>query len=99
MPMDVHQWKCHHNHMSTLTDTIIGANARIRGAQLRNSLIGDHVIIEGLHGEDLWLQVVHPEDRPRGRRRHCRHQDAVLCGTGLRPLPARWRRRADVLRV
>jgi glucose-1-phosphate thymidylyltransferase len=36
---------------STLTDTIIGASARIRGAQLRNSLIGDHVIIEGLHGE------------------------------------------------
>jgi hypothetical protein len=36
---------------STLTDTIIGASARIKGAQLRNSLIGDHVIIEGLHGE------------------------------------------------
>ncbi len=36
---------------STLTDTIIGKNGRVKGATLSNSLIGDEVTIEGLKGE------------------------------------------------
>jgi glucose-1-phosphate thymidylyltransferase len=36
---------------STLTDTIVGKRAKLKGAQLRNSLLGDDVIVEGLKGE------------------------------------------------
>jgi glucose-1-phosphate thymidylyltransferase len=36
---------------STLTDTIVGSKGTIRHSQLRNSLIGDDVVIEGLKGE------------------------------------------------
>jgi glucose-1-phosphate thymidylyltransferase len=36
---------------STLTDTIIGSKCTIRRSTLRNSLIGDDVVIEGLKGE------------------------------------------------
>ena len=36
---------------STLTDTIVGSKCTIRRSTLRNSLIGDDVIIEGLKGE------------------------------------------------
>jgi glucose-1-phosphate thymidylyltransferase len=36
---------------STLTDTIVGSKGTIRHSQLRNSLIGDDVLIEGLRGE------------------------------------------------
>ena len=36
---------------STLTDTIVGSKGTIRHSQLRNSLIGDDVIIEGMRGE------------------------------------------------
>ncbi len=36
---------------STLTDTIVGSKCTIRRSTLRNSLIGDDVVIEGLKGE------------------------------------------------
>ena len=36
---------------STLTDTIIGKRAKVKKSTLRNSLVGDDVTIEGLHGE------------------------------------------------
>jgi glucose-1-phosphate thymidylyltransferase len=36
---------------STLTDTIVGSKGTIKHSQLRNSLIGDDVIIEGMRGE------------------------------------------------
>ena len=36
---------------STLTDTIVGSKCTIRQSQLRNSLIGDDVVIEALRGE------------------------------------------------
>ena len=36
---------------STLTDTIVGKRAKLKGAQLHNSLLGDDVIVEGLKGE------------------------------------------------
>ncbi|MFL5466823.1 MAG: sugar phosphate nucleotidyltransferase [Gemmatimonadaceae bacterium] len=36
---------------STLTDTIVGSKGTIRHSQLRNSLIGDDVVIEGMRGE------------------------------------------------
>ena len=36
---------------STLTDTIVGSKGTIKDSQLRNSLIGDDVVIEGLRGE------------------------------------------------
>ena len=41
----------------------------------------------------------HPEDRTSRRRRNRRHQDAGVCGTRLRIVPRRRRRRTDVLRV
>ena len=36
---------------STLRDTIVGAESRIRAAELRNSLVGDSVVLEGVKGE------------------------------------------------
>jgi glucose-1-phosphate thymidylyltransferase len=36
---------------STLTDTIVGSKGTIKHSQLRNSLIGDDVVIEGMRGE------------------------------------------------
>jgi glucose-1-phosphate thymidylyltransferase len=36
---------------STLTDTIVGKRAKLKGAKLRNSLLGDDVIVEGMQGE------------------------------------------------
>src|SRR3954464_1651263 len=36
---------------ATLTDTIIGKKANVKKSQLRNSLIGDDVTIEGINGE------------------------------------------------
>jgi glucose-1-phosphate thymidylyltransferase len=36
---------------STLTDTIVGSRAKLKGSQLRNSLLGDDVIVEGIKGE------------------------------------------------
>ena len=36
---------------STLSDTIIGRKARVKGSTLRHSLVGDDVTIEGLKGE------------------------------------------------
>ena len=36
---------------STLTDTIVGKRAKLKGAQLHNSLLGDDVVVEGLKGE------------------------------------------------
>jgi glucose-1-phosphate thymidylyltransferase len=36
---------------STLTDTIVGKRAKLKGAKLRNSLLGDDVVVEGMHGE------------------------------------------------
>jgi glucose-1-phosphate thymidylyltransferase len=36
---------------SELKDTLIGANTKIVGSTLQNSLIGDSVVIEGVHGE------------------------------------------------
>ena len=36
---------------STLTDTIVGSKGTIKHSQLRNSLIGDDVVIEGMKGE------------------------------------------------
>jgi glucose-1-phosphate thymidylyltransferase len=36
---------------STLRDTIVGTKAQIRGSTLTNSLLGDEVIVEGMHGE------------------------------------------------
>jgi glucose-1-phosphate thymidylyltransferase len=36
---------------STLRDTIIGANGRIVKAKLENSMLGDHVTVEGITGE------------------------------------------------
>jgi glucose-1-phosphate thymidylyltransferase len=36
---------------STLTDTIVGKKAKIQRSVLKNSLLGDDVVIEGLHGE------------------------------------------------
>jgi glucose-1-phosphate thymidylyltransferase len=36
---------------SELKDTLIGSNTRIVGSTLQNSLIGDSVVIEGVHGE------------------------------------------------
>jgi glucose-1-phosphate thymidylyltransferase len=36
---------------STLTDTIVGQRATLKGSQLRNSLLGDDVLVEGLKGE------------------------------------------------
>lgn len=35
---------------STLRDTIIGTGARLTGCELRHSLIGDDVVLEGVHG-------------------------------------------------
>ena len=36
---------------SELKDTLIGSNTKIVGSTLQNSLIGDSVVIEGVHGE------------------------------------------------
>ena len=36
---------------SELRDTLIGSNTKIVGSTLQNSLIGDSVVIEGVHGE------------------------------------------------
>jgi glucose-1-phosphate thymidylyltransferase len=36
---------------STLTDTIVGKRAKLKGVQLHYSLLGDDVIVEGLKGE------------------------------------------------
>jgi glucose-1-phosphate thymidylyltransferase len=36
---------------STLQDTIIGADSRVTGSTLRNSMIGDAAIVEGVDGE------------------------------------------------
>jgi glucose-1-phosphate thymidylyltransferase len=36
---------------ATLTDTIIGRKAKVKQSSLRNSMIGDDVTIEGIHGE------------------------------------------------
>jgi glucose-1-phosphate thymidylyltransferase len=36
---------------STLTNTIVGEQSRIERCQLRNSMIGDYVVLEGLRGE------------------------------------------------
>jgi len=36
---------------STLTDTIVGSRAKQKGSQLRNSLLGDDVVVEGIKGE------------------------------------------------
>jgi glucose-1-phosphate thymidylyltransferase len=36
---------------STLSDTIVGSKAQIRACTLRNSLIGDEVVVEGVTGE------------------------------------------------
>src|SRR5690348_12327638 len=36
---------------STLTDTIVGKRAKLKGAKLRNSLLGDDVIVERMKGE------------------------------------------------
>jgi glucose-1-phosphate thymidylyltransferase len=36
---------------STLRDTIVGGKARIQGSTLTNSLLGDEVVVEGVHGE------------------------------------------------
>jgi glucose-1-phosphate thymidylyltransferase len=36
---------------STLTDTIVGKRAKLKGAQLHNSMLGDDVFVEGLKGE------------------------------------------------
>ena len=35
---------------STLTDTIVGSRAKLKGVQLHDSLLGDDVIVEGLKG-------------------------------------------------
>ncbi len=35
---------------STLTDTIVGSRAKLKGAQLHDSLLGDDVTVEGLKG-------------------------------------------------
>jgi glucose-1-phosphate thymidylyltransferase len=36
---------------SDLRDTIIGTHCRIHGSVLANSLVGDHVVLDGVHGE------------------------------------------------
>jgi len=36
---------------SELKDTLIGSNTKIVGSTLQNSLIGDSVVVEGVHGE------------------------------------------------
>ena len=36
---------------SELTDTLVGSNTKIVGSTLRNSLIGDSAVIEGVRGE------------------------------------------------
>jgi glucose-1-phosphate thymidylyltransferase len=36
---------------SELKDTLVGSNTKIVGSTLQNSLIGDSVVIEGVHGE------------------------------------------------
>ena len=36
---------------STLSDTIVGGKAQIRGCTLTNSLLGDEVVVEGVRGE------------------------------------------------
>ena len=36
---------------STLSDTLVGAKARILRARLRNSLVGDEAVVEGVRGE------------------------------------------------
>jgi glucose-1-phosphate thymidylyltransferase len=49
---------------STLTDTIVGKRAKLKGSQLHNSMLGDDVIVEGLKGE---LTVTdHSEIRAQG---------------------------------
>ena len=36
---------------SELRDTIVGVRSHLRRSTLRNSLIGDHVLLDGVHGE------------------------------------------------
>ena len=49
---------------SEIRDTIIGVKSAIRGSVLANSLIGDHVVLEGVHG-DVTVGD-HSEVRTRG---------------------------------
>ena len=36
---------------SEIRDTIIGTLSTVRSSGLVNSLVGDHVVLEGVHGE------------------------------------------------
>lgn len=36
---------------SVLRDTILGSNSKVTGCDLRNSMIGDHAVLDGVHGE------------------------------------------------
>ncbi len=50
---------------STLSHTIVGEKSHIERCELRNSMIGDHVVLEGLRGEVTVGD--HSEIRERGR--------------------------------
>jgi len=49
---------------SELSDTIVGSRSRVRHSTLKNSMVGDEAIVEGIHGEMTISD--HSEVRGRG---------------------------------